>query len=535
MDLVGIQRLHSQADSSALITEGDGSAVYFAKAGGSFSSPPGEFSQFVLGTPSGGSGWTRRWPDSTKAVFNTSGRMVEVRDRFNNISTIVYDGSNRVSKVRDPLNLPITLTYGTNGLTAIQDTMGRVTSVTVDASRRLTAITDPDNVSTAFGYDGSLRLNAITNRRGHVTTLGYDSQSGKLASVGTPIVTYVGANGADSTTSLAATLAAWHKVGVPYGPTSTPVAAPRADTVYARVTDASGHTTRFTVNRWGAPQQVTDQLGFVTAVTYDGNGLPVRTVAPSGAMDTVAYNTSGLPTYMRAAGGTGTNVRYAAWAQADSAWGTGQPSRRLFIGANGRVDSTRTWSSATGEAAVTRYVYETRGRVERVTDPEGHLAGRTWYLGTNGNRSKDSLPGGRVTTYGYDSYGRQTSVTAPGVAVRTVTYDVLNRQLKDSAAGLPPVVYAYDSLFLKSVTDPKAQVYGFAYNALGWLVTRTDPANKIDQYAYGRDGELRRWTNRRNQATTHKGQLWMCLTDSRGVEPGTAPACWQLAEKGDAR
>jgi hypothetical protein len=39
----------------------------------------------------------------------------------------------------------------------------------------------------------------------------------------------------------------------------------------------------------------------------------------------------------------------------------------------------------------------------------------------------------------------------------------------------------------------------------------------------------------RNAAVTHKGCIWACLTDARGVEPGTAPACWQLAQRGDAR
>ena len=40
---------------------------------------------------------------------------------------------------------------------------------------------------------------------------------------------------------------------------------------------------------------------------------------------------------------------------------------------------------------------------------------------------------------------------------------------------------------------------------------------------------------RRNQGVTYKGQIYVCLADSRGVEPGTSPACWQLAEKGEAR
>jgi YD repeat-containing protein len=177
----------------------------------------------------------------------------------------------------------------------------------------------------------------------------------------------------------------------------------------------------------------------------------------------------------------------------------GLSGARFFVGANGRVDSVRV-AGGTSDVATTRYRYDTRGRVDSVADPLQHLAQRTWYAETNGNRSKDSLPGGRVTTYAYDAYGRDTSVSRPGLAKAKTFYSIINRP--DSVRdGVNPVAtrYAYDNLFLTSVTDPKGQVYGFTYNALGWLTQRTDPATASDQYKYSRDGELRRWTNRRGQ------------------------------------
>src|SRR5207245_720740 len=129
--LAGIQRLYFQSDSAALITEGDGSAVYFAHTPGVYASPGGEFSQLITSTLSGTNGWARIYPDSSKAVFDNTGRLVQLRDRFNNVTTITYDGSGRVSKVTDPANLAMTLAYGTNGLASIQDpgTPARTTSV----------------------------------------------------------------------------------------------------------------------------------------------------------------------------------------------------------------------------------------------------------------------------------------------------------------------------------------------------------------------------------------------------------------------
>ncbi len=497
--LGGIQRLYANGDGSRLVVEGDGSAVLFAA--GSLAAPAGEFSVLRIGTPSGGGGWTRAYPDSTKVAFNTAGRMIEVRDRFNNIVTIVYDGSNRVSQIKDPLNLGMRLTYNANGLATIRDTMGRVTTVTVDGSKKLTQIRDPDNVSTTFGYDASRRLLTITNRRGHTTTLAYDTQSGKLASVTAPADTLAGTNGADSVLAPVATQAAWQKVGVPYGSTSPPVAPPKADTIKGSVTEPGGAVTRFTVNRWGMPVATTDALGRVTTVTYDTSGLPRRVQYPNSGVDTVAFNASGLPTFVRPAGDTAaTNIRYAAWGIVDSVWGFGQPGVRRFVTA-GKVDSVRVGATVQNPAGyLTRFRYDSRGRDTLVTDPVGHLRGKTWYAGTNGNRSKDSLPGGRVTTFVYDAYGRDTSMSATGLPTRRATYDVLNRVTAAYDGVNPlPTSYGYDSLVLKSVTDPKNQVYSFTTNKLGWVVRRTDPAGGVERWRHTRDGDLRKWTNRRNQ------------------------------------
>jgi RHS repeat-associated protein len=496
--LAGIQRAYPTADGSVLITEGDGSAVFFQKSSGvdPFKAPPGEFSRLVLSTPSGGQGWTRMFADSTKLVFNSAGRLIEVRDRFNNVATIVYDGSNRVSQVKDPLNLTITL--AANGLATITDPNGRVTTVTVNASRQLTNLKDPDNISTAFGYDGSARLNTITNRRGQTTTVAYDSHW-KLSTVTAPSISFVGSNGADSSGAPVTGLAAWQRLGVPTSSTAgTPAPAIRADTVRASVTDPGGHVTRFTVNRWGTPVQVTAPLAQVTTTTFDVSGLPVRSAYPTGGADSAAYNASGLPTYLRTAGDSATFIRYAAWAQPDSVWGVGQPTVRHYLGANGRVDSTKV-----GGTLRARYWYDTRGRVDSLRDGQTHLVQRTWYAGVNGTHSKDSLPGGRVTRYWQDAFGRDTAVQGPGQPMRRVHYDVLNRPIRFyDGVYATPTVTAYDALYDTSVTDAKGQIYRFGYNALGWVIRRTDPAGKSDTLRYSREGVLRKWTNRRNQTIT---------------------------------
>ncbi len=149
------------------------------------------------------------------------------------------------------------------------------------------------------------------------------------------------------------------------------------------------------------------------------------------------------------------------------------------------------------------FTYDSRGRVVVTSDPEGHQT-FSWYGGTNGNRSRDSIAGGLVHVYGHDTFGRMTSDSTVGVVKRRMVYDTLNRLIRafdgvnDSATR-----YAYDSLRLISVRDPADNSYAVKYNAVGLAVAHTDPAGHSDTLQYDVEGLLRRAVNRRGQAITY--------------------------------
>src|SRR6266567_996939 len=522
--LAGIQRLYLQSDSAALITEGDGGAAYFAHQPGAYTAPGGEFSKLVA--TSSPAGWTRAYPDSSKAVFDNTGRMTQLKDRFGNTTTVTYDGSGRVVKITDPATLADTLVYGTNGLASIRDPGSpvRTTSVTVDASRKLTAITDPDNVSTQFVFDATPLLWKVIDRRGDTTTYGYsyDSLARKLSFLTFPPVPIFGA----ATISPTESHYPWQVVGVPYTATSpTPATAPLADTVRAYLHDSRGYVTVQQGDRFGAITQVVDPLGRTTTFTRDTNALVVRDSFPSGGVDSIAYNGSGLPTFIQPAGLSPVNIRYAGYGQPDSISGTGRQTVRNFIGLNGRVDST----SVSGQPK-SKYTYDAQGRVLSATDPQGNLLVQHTYAGTNGNLSKDSLPGGRVTTHLYDTFGRDTAVKRPLTPMQRTHYDLVNRptQVYDGV-NANPTTLAYDSLFARSVTDPKGQVYGFSFNALGWMTQRTDPAGRADQYFYDRVGDLDLWINRRGDSLGYDFDGLRRRVDDWGK---SLPATWTFSTNG---
>jgi len=456
--------------------------------------------------------------------------MTQLEDRFANTVSVVYKNSttDTVWKVKDPLDTATVLTYGTYGLSSIQ-AKGRTTTITVDASRRLTVFKDPDNDSTRFGYDGSSRLSTITNRGGHVYTLTYDDW-GRLATDSAPSISVVEPNGSTTTARPTTVYEAWQRSGVPSPALHIDsVARPAVltDSAWAKVTEPGGAYTRFTVNRWGVPKRIRTPYGGEVTTTFDSRGLPTLITAVTGDTTTMVYDTlRGLPTYMRSAPDSGIYTRYAGWGQPDSMWGPSRPITRNVIGSNGRISSS--WF---GNGSTT-YHYDSRGRVDSLLDPLGYLEKKTWFSSTNGNPTKDSMPGGRVTEYLYDSFGRDTAVKSPGGPWRRVQYDAVNRptHVYSGAYSLPPTITYYSALSVDSVKDAKGQKYAFAHNALGWLIRKVDAIGVAETLGYSRDGELRRWVNRRNEVATFEYDSLHRLTSKSGTN--TPAVSWAYSSFG---
>jgi len=496
--IAGAARLYLQSDSAALITEGDGSAVYFTRVAGAYVSPGGEFSKLVLSNLSGTNGWARVFPDSSKTVFDNTGRTVQVRDRFNNFTTLAYDGSGRLVKVTDPANLADTLTYGPNGLASIRDpgSPPRTTTVTVDASRKLTAIADPDSVSTRFVFDTNLELTKTIDRRGDTTAFAYHTASRKLTTITYPPVPVFGVG----TVSLTETRAGWQLVGVPYTSTGiTAAPAPLADTVRARTTDARGFATVLQVDRLGVVTRTVDALGRSASFTLDTNSHVVRDSTPTGHIVRRAWSGS-HPTQLWDST-TGRVITFAydpIWNQlsqvvgdADSLWS---------YWSSGHMDSTVSGTRATSSPLrrLTKFTYDAFGRPVTITDPLNH-ADTTFYDATIWRNRDSTRAGGRRTARRYDGYGRVIATKTPRGDSTITLHDLLNRQTTVIGPVGDTTIFTYDSLSLRQVRDAIRQTYQFGLNAAGWLVNRTDPTGRQDQYQYDQNGNPRQVTNRRGQ------------------------------------
>ena len=521
----GLAHLYEQSDGSALVVDGSGVSIYFNRSCPtcSFTTPNGATGRLtVSGTAPNR---TFRWvsPDSVATLFNDSGYQTSVADRFGNTWSYLYTGSD-LTTIRDPLygaggSHVITLSYGTYGLSSIVSQGSRTTTANVNSSQVLWRIKEANGDSTRFGYAGSgqdYRMTSMRDNRGNLTTFGFTASS-HLASVTAPAVPVYGVG----TVQPQVTFSPWQDVGLPTGGTSPPVTAATPASITGSVTDAEGRTTTFSVDKWGQPLSITDPLGAVTSILRDGaSGLPIRVLYPWGGKDSATYNADGLVT-MRQSTGRGTvRLRYGNWGQVDSVWGD-TPPVRIGLGANGRAD----WVRYAGDVANTvAFGYNSRGQTISMQDPSGAV--RRWSLEASlGNTSKDSLPGRRLTTYSRDAFGRVITVARTGAATQTLYYDGVNR-VDSVADGVNPgrIRFAYDGDLLQRVQDQEGQVYRYAYNALGWLTHRYDPADTLgryDHYEYDRSGLVRRWTNRRGQAITLGYDALGRLTSKSGTNTPT--------------
>lgn len=507
--IAGVARLYEQVatDTSVLITEGDGSAVYYARNGSSYTDPPGEFRRLTVSGTGSSRQWVRAYADSTKETFNWLGLLTKVTDRFGNAVDFDYDGSLNLVKIYDPIRMNgasrmyTELFYNSFGLTRIEEFRsngfsygGRSTYFTADASG-IRSVQDASG-TTSFGYDGSGRLSTITDQRGITSTFLYGSDpSWKITGVRSPTVTIDDVNGTPQDVMLVTGYQPWQTVGVPFTPTTAaaPASPVKVAAVAAVVTDPAGHQTRMTVNSWGQPLTVTDAVGNVAKTEYNTNGQPTVIWTPTGAVTQYGYS-GPFVTSVTPPGQGSTYFTYGAWGQLKQQYGAG-PTIDYYTTdtARGRLDSTKV-----GGQFKTTFSYDSRGRLLTTTDPKGHTTTYT-YETVFGNRDSVRTANGLGSKTKFDRFGRDSTVASAGRATSTTIYDDVNRVIKVYDGVNPnPTTIAYDLDQPARVVDPKGQLFKTEYNALGWPKKVYDSRDTTIAVAatYTADGLVASRTNR---------------------------------------
>ena len=181
-----------------------------------------------------------------------------------------------------------------------------------------------------------------------------------------------------------------------------------------QVTDELGHTTQITaLNAIGQPLTIVDENGVSTALVYDARGRLTMVTANPGASQ-----------------------------------------------------------------AVTSVEYDAAGEVTKVTSPDGSYLSYAW---DNARRlTSVANNAGETIAYGYNANGDATSTvvkTSGGTIVRqqSALFDDLGRMMRQIGAAAQQTNSAYDRTDnLKTVTDPRSNLYSYAYDALSRLMRETD-------------------------------------------------------------
>lgn len=455
--------------------------------------------------------------------FNVSGRLVQIRDRFGNVSNLTYDDRGRVATISDPAGRgSLTLTYASGRLSTVRDWASPARTVTYqyDANGRLWKAIDREGKTTTYTYDGtSHRIASMDNARNDtVLSMTYDAQGrvetqqdarGLVTGETTTFSYVVNPDGTRETTMTAPPTSfepsfspsltdsydsnGW-LVGRVTRPSSTETLIQSfsydADGNRTSVTDARGNTTNFcydvdftgnpisgsdgNLTRRIEPPPTTGADRPVTLIAYDAKDNVVQTVAPagvpSGGTVTCATDLSAVdPAYV-------VDITYDA------------------AGAALLATTSRFTDPELGfRTATTKYEYgdaANPGLVTRVIPPRGNTGPSPDYTyattfsyystGSNAGLLKDVTdPLGNKTSYAYDPVGRLTSSVGP---------------LGNAAGGVPAdhtSTYTYDNedrLRFRTLPAPLAGGSGLAdetrYDAVGNPIVRIDANGQVTIYAY---------------------------------------------------
>ncbi|HEX7794238.1 MAG TPA: RHS repeat-associated core domain-containing protein, partial [Vicinamibacterales bacterium] len=278
------------------------------------------------------------------------------------------------------------------------------------------------------------------------------------------------------------------------GTSSTPYTATLAVNVTATTTDARNYTTAYTVDAFAAPTQIIDAIGRVTTLQRDGNSRVFTAIAPSGHQKSYSWDGPRLTQTTDGSIGSAVYTSYESiYGRPTHVWGNTTEQWFFYTGAV--LDSSR---SRTPTTPATKYRTDSRGRVWYVADPAGHETYLSFETAGLQNTSTQTISGGRVTTFRHDNVGRVTATVYPNSTSDSTTYDVINRVRVTRDGEYHETRFDYDSLYLTSITDAKAQRYISVPNALGWVEQAIRPNSSTPlRQTFDASGNVTSVTNRR--------------------------------------
>ena len=428
--------------------------------------------------------------DMLKVEYDAQDRPVAVSSPSGATMRVEYDAASRPVRVIDPAGNATVYTYTPAGKVAsITDAVGGVRRFEYNAAGELVAQVAPDGARTVREINELGYTVAETDPLGHVTKFVHDGMgrvTEKIDPAGNVWASRYNA----------------------------------ADTLVEH-TDPTGVLTR--VSRDSAAGEITHQdgVGNTATVGFDALGRVMSSIDPSGAVTSWAYQF--LTNTTTASSGEGD--RGAAHHQ-----GTSEPVRvqdptenlvrvpgahalRTCTDAAGQVSGEvcdaagRLLRQVSASGAVTEYSYDACGRVASVTDADGVM---TEYRYDADSRLVAKTRAGMVVEsfvydacgrllerragtklvgrYAYDAAGRVVRCVDAAWGTRSFSYDACGRVVKAVSGVGGTCFFDYDGagrlLARRVATSEGFATTSYAYDAVGNVVSVTDPFGAVTKYAY---------------------------------------------------
>jgi len=310
------------------------------------------------------------------------------------------------------------------------------TQYNYDAFGRVTRKTDPTGLYVDYNYDAKSQLYSATNHKGLISSYEYDDWGRKTKETS-----------ADGTVATA--LLAWTSspTGALVQITSTATGKPSTQSYV----DALGREIRSGEMRFDGSYLYTDKL-------YDERGR---------------LNKSSLPFK----GGTPTQWNSCVYDDYDRI--------TTLSHASGKTDSysySNNSVTATIDGVAKTTTKDATGKVVTVVDPAGTIA---YNYRADGQPSSIYAPGGIITSFEYDDYGRQTKLIDPSAGTKSYYYDAagnVNREIDANNKEVKTTYDAYNRITQKEIVGELTTDY--VYNADGQISSITGSNGTSKSYGY---------------------------------------------------
>jgi YD repeat-containing protein len=381
-------------------------------------------------------------------------------------------GRYRIASVADALGAVTAFSYDLGaGSTAITDPTGGQTTLAYDAAGQLTGVLRPAvdgvRIQNSYQYDADGNLTGMVDGNGQRIAMSYDARGNLLS----------------HTDAIGNTVSRSYDAGNRLLTEAAGDAAGGAALVNRYVYDGEGHL-RFAI----------DGSGAVLEHRYDTAGELLAEIRYAGA----AYDVSGL------------GAADAPSESAMAAWSAAQDQRAVervdyAYDFRGQLSSATSYAAydangqGVGQAAVTRYVYDQRGRLLARIDPDpasGTVQTSYAYDGLDRLLGTVDALGNR-TTYQYDDAQRRTITTYANGLASTQVYDAAGRLVSatqgDSAGNAltGTVRNRYDAAGrLTESVDANGLSTLYLYDGAGRQVGTIDAAGQLSEAVYDGNGNM---------------------------------------------